>query len=202
MTAKRDALRAKLIEAAEKRMRTNGLTGLRARDITKDAGCALGGLYNAFGDLDELVLHVNARTLDYLSVEIAAAREGLSPRDALLAIALAYARFARSNRPLWDALFDHKLAEGAEAPDWFRTHQRGVMAHVVSALNAFQPDLPETTLLLRARTYFSAIHGVVAISLQGRFVGLPGDDLESEISRLVGYILEGSLGASQSGANP
>lgn len=196
MTAKRDALRAKLINAAEKRMRENGLTGLRAREITKDAGCALGGLYNAFGDLDELVLHVNARTLDRLSAEIETAREGLAPKDALLSIARAYASFARANRTLWDALFDHKLAEDAEAPDWFRIHQRGVMAHVVATLAAFHPDLPEETLHLRARTYFSAIHGIVAISLQGRFVGLPGDHLDAEIERFVGYILAGSLHSS------
>ena len=202
MTAKREALRAKLIESAEKRMKTNGLTGLRARDITKDAGCALGGLYNAFGDLDELVLHVNARTLDRLSAEIEAARDGLAPQAALLSIAHGYTRFARENRALWDALFDHKLAEGTQAPDWFREHQRGVMAHVVAALADLQPDMPEAVLHLRARTYFSAIHGVVAISLQERFVGLPGDDLEAEIERLVGDILAGSLRASAASAVP
>ena len=41
MSKKRDALREKLIEAAEKRMEINGLTGLRARDITKDVGLSL-----------------------------------------------------------------------------------------------------------------------------------------------------------------
>jgi len=197
MTAKRDALRTKLIEAAEKRMRENGLTGLRARDITKDAGCALGGLYNAFGDLDDLILHVNARTLDRLSTEIETARGTLAPDAALLSIALAYAKFARANRTLWDALFDHKLDENAETPDWFRTHQRGVMAHVVDALMELQPDLAEQTAHLRARTYFSAIHGIVAISLQGRFVGLPGADLEAEIERFVSDILVGSRNAAR-----
>jgi len=161
------------------------------------AGCALGGLYNAFGDLDELVLHVNARTLDSLNEAIASARDGLAPKESLLAIALVYARFARENRTLWDALFDHKMAEGTQAPDWFRTHQRGVMAHVVRGLAALEPDLPEETLHLHARTYFSAIHGIVVISLQGRFVGLPSDDLEAEIERIVGYILEGSKNASK-----
>ncbi len=202
MTAKRDALREKLIKAAEKRMREDGLPGLRARDITKDAGCALGGLYTAFGGLDELILHVNARTLERLSIEIAAAREGLDPSDALHAIAKAYARFAKKNRTLWDALFDHTLTEGADAPDWFRMRQQGVMAQVVESLAAFQPDLSGQTLQLRARTYFSAIHGIVAISLQGRFVGLADDALEPEIARFVGYILEGSVAASTRDTTP
>jgi len=200
ISAKREALRTRLIDAAEQRMKANGLTGLRARDITSDAGCALGGLYTAFGDIDELVLHVNARTLDHLGQTLGAATEGQAPKDALLTVALEYARFARENRTLWDALFDHKPAEDTEAPDWFRAHQTGVMAHVVRPLAAVQPDLPEESLHLRARTCFSAIHGIVAISLQGRFVGLPGDHLEDEITRLVGYILAGSIDAPDPGA--
>ncbi|TIW14977.1 MAG: hypothetical protein E5V70_05110 [Mesorhizobium sp.] len=36
---------------------------MRARDITADAGCALGALYTAFADLDKLILHVNSATL-------------------------------------------------------------------------------------------------------------------------------------------
>lgn len=197
MSAKRDALRTKLIDAAEQRMRANGLTGLRARDITKDAGCALGGLYNAFGDLDELVLHVNARTLDRLSDEIAKAREGLAPKGALLEIALTYARFAKENRTLWDALFDHKMPDNTDIPDWFRTHQSNVMAHVVGDLTALQPDLSPKKIHIRASTYFSAVHGIVAISLQRRFLGLPSDHLHEEIESFVGYILSDSLGASE-----
>lgn len=200
MSKKRDALREKLIEAAEKRMEINGLTGLRARDITKDVGCALGGLYTAFGDLDELVLHINARTLDRIGEALSAAADDLAPKDALLAIALEYAHFAESNRPLWDALFDHKSAKGEPTPDWFKDHQQAVMSHVVLPLHALQPQLSETDLHLRARTYFSAIHGIVSISLQGRFVGLPGDHLNAEISRFVGYILAGSLEPTSSGS--
>lgn len=181
-------------------MQSNGLTGLRARDVTKDAGCALGGLYTAFGDLDDLILHVNARTLDRLSAAMAKAAEGQAPKDALLTIALEYARFADANRPLWDALFDHKPASDAPAPEWFRIHQRAVMRHVVEPLAAMQPDLPEDQLHLRARTYFSAVHGIVSISLQGRFVGLPGDQLEAEITRFVGYILTGSVNAQAAGS--
>jgi len=193
MSKKRDALRERLIEAAEKRMEVNGLTGLRARDITKDAGCALGGLYTAFGDLDELVLHINARTLDRLSAALEVAMGDQAPEQALLAIALEYAHFAKANRPLWDALFDHKSTKDQPTPDWFKDHQRAIMRHVVTPLHRLQPKLPDADLHLRARTYFSAIHGIVSISLQGRFVGLPGDHLDAEISRFVQYILAGSL---------
>ena len=41
---KREDLKARLIEAARNRIILDGLTRLRARDVTQDAGCALGGL--------------------------------------------------------------------------------------------------------------------------------------------------------------
>ena len=52
---KKAELRERLIQAARSRIRENGLSGLRARDITADAGCALGALYTAFEDIDTLV---------------------------------------------------------------------------------------------------------------------------------------------------
>ena len=60
---KRDALRTKIIDLAQKRIAAHGLSSLRARDLAAEAGCALGGLYNMFEDIDALVLEVNARTL-------------------------------------------------------------------------------------------------------------------------------------------
>ena len=68
---KREDLRARLIEAARNRIMADGLPALRARDVTQDAGCALGGLYTVFADLDDLVLHVNSLTLQAIEASLA-----------------------------------------------------------------------------------------------------------------------------------
>ena len=84
----REGLKARLIDAAEARIAAGGLAGLKAREVTADAGCALGALYNAFDDLDRLVLHVNSRTLARLGVALAAAcPAGVGPKDTLAALA-------------------------------------------------------------------------------------------------------------------
>ena len=59
----RDDLRKRLVDAAEARIASQGLAALKAREVTADAGCALGALYTAFDDLDRLILQVNSRTL-------------------------------------------------------------------------------------------------------------------------------------------
>ncbi len=103
--SKREILKKKILDAAEKRIESQGLAALRARDITKDARCALGSLYNAFEDLDLLILAVNSRTLARLhaSLQNAPASQE-APKAKLLALALAYLNFGTENRNLWAAL--------------------------------------------------------------------------------------------------
>ena len=47
-------------------------------------------------------------------------------------------------------------------------------------------------LAKRARTMFAAVHGVVSISLDNRFVGLVPSTLDSELDRFVDLLLIGS----------
>ena len=70
---KREDLKERLTTAAEALIIEHGLGGLKARDVTQRAGCALGAIYNAVADLDELVMRVNSRTLQRLGAALAPA---------------------------------------------------------------------------------------------------------------------------------
>lgn len=191
-SAKREDLKERLVQAADARIRISGLQGLRARDITADAGCALGALYNAFADLDDLVLHVNSLTLARLGVALdAEAARAIEPRSKLKALAHAYLSFARDNRALWAALFEHRMQPGIAAPDWYLAEQAVLIQDLVAPLAALLPELDRLALLVRARTLFSAVHGIVAISLDNRFIGLAAPDLESEVLRFVDTFVDG-----------
>src|SRR5918911_2138437 len=67
---RRRRLRDTLMAAAEGMIRRQGLSGLRARELAKAAGCAVGAIYNVFPDLDGLVLAVNAGTLDRIDAAV------------------------------------------------------------------------------------------------------------------------------------
>jgi AcrR family transcriptional regulator len=190
--ARREDLKARLIGAAEARIRASGLAGLRARDVTADAGCALGAIYTAFKDLDDLVLHVNSATLARLgralSDEVAGVAE---PRARFKGLARAYSRFARDNPTLWAALFEHRMTSGAPVPQWLLDEQAVLIQILVEPLASLRPGLRKPDLLARARTLFSAVHGIVAISLENRFVGLAPSDLDSELQRFVEVMVTG-----------
>lgn len=192
---KRAELRARLIAVAEAQIAERGLAGLKAREVTAEAGCALGALYNAVQDLDTLVLHVNSRTLARLGAALRAAcldGVGEAPEALLQSLAAGYVAFARENRHLWSALFEHRLPEGVETPDWHKRDHAVLIEQIIAPLSQLRPDLAGEALVMRARTTFAAVHGVVQLSLQGRFVGVPEADLADEVAALVRAMTRGT----------
>ncbi len=112
---RRSKLRERLLDVARHSIATRGLSGLKARDLASEAGCALGAIYTAFDDLDELILRVNLSTLQRLGAALDEALREAAPADALRALARAYLDFARAQEPSWRALFEHRLSGGVGA---------------------------------------------------------------------------------------
>lgn len=189
---KREDLKARLIEAARNRIAVDGLSSLRARDVTQDAGCALGGLYTVFADLDELIMYVNSSTLAALKQSLHDAPAALeSPVDALRHLARGYLAFAVAHRNLWKALFEHLRPT---TPDWHLDEHLFLIGLIATPLADLQPELGTEDRFIRARTLFGAVHGIISISLEGRFVGLPLERLEQEIDAFVLMIARGAKG--------
>jgi AcrR family transcriptional regulator len=190
---KREDLKARLIDAARNRIANEGLANLRARDITQDAGCALGGLYTVFSDLSELIIHVNSSTLKALGESLALTEVSRrTPTDRLRNLAQGYLKFAVANRNLWKALFDHYPPEGSSTPQWHLEEHMFLMGVIAEPLAELQPDMSAEDRAIRARTLFGAVHGVISISLEARFVGLPQERLERELDEFVLTIAAGA----------
>ena len=190
--AKRQDLRTRLTAAAKARMERSGLAGLRARDITSDAGCALGALYTAFADLDALVLEVNAQTLRQLDALMSeAVAKAQDSGAAMKALAATYLAFARAHPLLWKALFQFQPPDGKPLPGWYADDQARLLAQIVKPLAQLQPELDDGALIIRARTLFAVVHGIISISLEERFVGVPIVTLDQEVERLIDQLLAG-----------
>ncbi|MGG7568299.1 TetR/AcrR family transcriptional regulator [Rhodovulum sp. DZ06] len=192
---KRAALQERLIDAAEAQIAEKGLRGLKAREVTAEAGCAVGALYNAFDDLDMLIVHVNSRTLLRMGAALKAAAPGreATAAEKFRALAVSYVAFASENRRLWTALFEHRLPdEDTEWPEWHLRNHAVLIELIVEPLARVRPDLPPQALVLRARTLFAAVHGVVHLALGKSVVGVPRELLEAEVVGLVDAVVRGS----------
>ena len=200
--ARHQDLHDRLVGIAEAAIATEGLAGLRARALAEAAGCSVGAIYGVFADLDMLVLAVNVRTLEALDTVMGRAADAAGPGGAadagpaghLARLAEAYLDYAAANRPRWDALFQHRMAEGRPIPPWYAERLEMVFRHVEAPLSALQPGLPAGACATLARTVFAAVHGMVGLGLDGKVAAMTLPVLRGQVRMVVGAIASGLQG--------
>ncbi|MDJ0613468.1 MAG: WHG domain-containing protein [Rhizobiaceae bacterium] len=193
--AKREELKSNLMKAATGIIEEQGVRALNARNVTGIVGCALGSLYTAFEDLDDLIVHVNSQTLSDLGDALRQDVEGLEDPVAILkGLARGYVTFAQDNFRLWNALFEYADMT-SDVPDWHEKEQAFLITFIQGPVRSLSPHLSEEEAMLRARTLFAAVHGIVAFSLQKRYIGLSRDELEPELIRFIDQMLAGLEGS-------
>ncbi len=186
--ARKAALREKLVDLAEKQIAADGLASLRARDLAKDAGCAVGAIYTHFDDLHALTLEVNGRTFTQLGAVVGAAVEAAAetaPNERLIAMSHAYLGFAADHPKLWRALFDVEMRSDGPVPEWYGAAMARLFRFISEPLSEIFPDFDARALDLMTRTLFSSVHGIVLLGLENRISGVPGDQLRQMIRLLL-----------------
>ena len=189
--ARRAVLRDTLIAHAETRIKADGLKNLRTRDLAKDAGCALGAIYNVFGDLNDLVLAVNARTFHRLGAAVAEtlAQAPQNATQQLIVMSHAYHRFAAENFNAWRALFDIERPAGEAAPDWYLAEIGQLFAYIDAPLSVLFPDHDAQKRALLTKALFSSVHGIVLLGLDEASAGVPAAQLDEMISLIFNHIV-------------
>jgi AcrR family transcriptional regulator len=176
--------------AAERTIDSEGLRGLKARELAFKVGCAVGAIYNVFTDLDDLVFAVNALTLEQLekTLTVAGGDAPAPQTDAiktLVHLGLAYTDYAAAHKPRWRALFDHRLPEGKEVPTWYMANLARLFVYVEEPLRKLVPDATAERRALLARSLFSAVHGIVVIGLEEKLQHLPLPVLREQVTVMV-----------------
>jgi AcrR family transcriptional regulator len=200
---RRARLRDALVAAAEQAIARQGLGALRARALAEEVGCAVGAIYNVVEDLDDLVLLVNARTLEALERDLSAADRAGEPDEGpnaaiarLVRMALAYLDFAAAQTPRWRTLFEHRMPAGREVPDWYRDQQQRLFAYVEELLRELQADESRVRRALLARSLFSAVHGLVVLGLEEKLQTIPLPVLREQVRFVVTAIGRGMVTAA------
>lgn len=184
--AKRAETTQKLLDAATACVAEGGIDALHAREIARRSGYAVGSVYKYYADLDDVIIHINSRTLSQIRAAMVASIENVAdPTDRLKRLAHSYLTFAQSHANLWQALFGHRLPAGMTIPDWHREENVALLGLIAAPLKEISPGLGMAALEARTRTCFAAVHGLVTISLEQRFISLCGPVLQQELDFLV-----------------
>ena len=187
----RDRLKVRLLQAAEVVLATEGLAALQARRIAQDAACSVGTLYNIFGDIHGLILAANERTLHDLGRVLTAAGQrtahaALEVR--LMALAAAYLDFATANQLRWRAVFEHRLPDEREVPQTYLDDRRWLLAMIESQLEGSIAGLQARSDA--AHALFSAVHGIVLLSLDAKLGPFEPATCERQIRFIVAHVVQ------------
>jgi AcrR family transcriptional regulator len=188
----RDRLKVRLLAASEAVLAGEGLEKLQARRVAQIADCSVGTIYNIFGDIDGLILQTNSRTLDELGrlLRAAARRSAGSDLETRLnTLAIAYLDFATANQRRWRAVFEHHLPEAATLPESYQEDRRQLLALIEHQLERAIPD--PVARSDAAHALFSAVHGIVIMSLDAKLGPFEPARCERQIRFLVGRVVAG-----------
>jgi AcrR family transcriptional regulator len=177
------------------RIGADGLSALKARDLARDAGCALGAIYNVFPDLDALIMTVKSRTLGAIDAAMSAVDESfgdLAPAHRLEKLGLTYLEFAMHQPRLWRCLFEHRLPDRYVLPAWYTEQLTDLFRHLMVPLGELFPARTAVERSEMAQALFAGVHGIVALGLDGKLGTVTHDIITWRIRFLVNAALEGA----------
>lgn len=190
----REEIQQMAIGAAIGILSREGLQGLSTRKVAAAIGYTVGTLYLVFKNLDELILHVNAATLDSLhavmQVELA---KDIGAQTQLENMAHAYLRFAREQYACWSLLYNHRFPVEVELPVWFHDKVRLLFDLVTGLLRQINSSLAEQPYQQAAKVLWSSVHGACELGLNNK-LSLTGDvEADELLDALVRNFLNGFI---------
>ncbi|PXA97303.1 TetR family transcriptional regulator [Nostoc sp. 3335mG] len=169
-----------LVVEGHKHLAEVGFARFSGREVAKRIGYSIGTLYNVFGSYDNFIVALNTRTFQIWAKDLRRALDACEG-DRIRCLVENYFRFARENRNLWLAIYDHHLPADYVMPeehDWLRGELTHIVVHEVTAA------LPETAAPRApklARSLVATVHGHCQFDLSGSFT-LMGEDEPVEMA--------------------
>ncbi|MEN8215389.1 MAG: WHG domain-containing protein [Pseudomonadota bacterium] len=188
----RQEIREMALQVAEKIVAEEGLQGLSARKIASAIGYSVGSLYIVFQNLDDLILQVNARSLDQLYIVIEKTEQQCRQPDAcLLALGQAYLQFAMEQPLRWRTIFEYQRAKDAQIPSWYRKKIFRLFSLVEKPLLEFMPTLDAHLCAQVTRALWGGVHGICILALTGRLEIVGADSVQHLMDLLITNYLAG-----------
>ncbi|MEO1206082.1 MAG: TetR/AcrR family transcriptional regulator [Pseudomonadota bacterium] len=177
-------LRELILREATLLIEEKGLSGLSAREIAKRISYSPGTIYNAFQNLDDVILTIEARMLDRLDDRLKAVSSNKDGQSFTLNMALTYLDFTQENKNLWNLLFEHYL-DKSEAPDWYQEKLDELMGNIERALTATMPGAPRSDIQRAARVLWAGVHGITSLASADKLSNVSKDAAQVLIKDLV-----------------
>lgn len=150
-------IRQMVLEAAEEIVQEDGFPALKVRKIAADIGYTVGSIYMVFTNINDLNMHIKARTWQKLHLHLHA---HLKKDASVQSIVRAYLDFAIANQGLWRMLFEHQLALGELVPSWYMQETQQVFALLFKVLRELDKQHSDAEVQMAAQTLIKSVQGI------------------------------------------
>jgi AcrR family transcriptional regulator len=182
-----------VLVAAEDLIIEGGLPLLTVRKVASKIGYTVGSIYMVFDSMNDLILHIKGRALDALAEQMEQVKAP-NAEQGLEELASVYIRFARQNLNRWSLIFEHRLPENTEIPDWYQNKVDNIYGKFEEQLASLIPELSTAQRRQAALVFFGGIHGMCVLMLTTQIGGLDDNDLEQSVILLTRRLIhDGSL---------
>ena len=183
-----EQIREMVLNAAETIVIEEGFHALTVRKVAMEIGYTVGSIYMVFANMDDLIMHIKAKTLDELADELRQAK-GDTVEQHIQALADCYLAFAHQHFNRWRMIFDAQ--HDAPMPDWYQQKIQDVFLIVEALFQRLNPEQSEQQARLAATALWSGVHGVCVLSLNGSLGRVGSENAQVTVNMLVNSFIQG-----------
>jgi len=188
----REELRELALQAAENIVDTQGVAGFSTRKVASAMGYTAGSLYLIFENLDELLLNVNARTLDSLFTALYSAQTHADlPQNHLNAMGHAYLAFALQHQHRWRMIFEYQPSADNVLPVWYQDKISRPFTLVEKHLQALLPTVEAAQCAQFARALWGGVHGICILAVTDKLATVGVVSVQQLLDTLIDSYLAG-----------
>jgi len=165
----REEIKKMAIDAAAKIVETEGFQSLTARKVAAQIGYTVGTLYHVFRNFDDLVIHLNARTIDEMAALIQkGVKRKRSPESRIRTMTEVYVDYATEHPDRWRLVFEHQAPRGLPTPELMKVRRDVLFEMVADNLRELSPRHLEQEINHTATALWSGVHGICILALTGK----------------------------------
>ncbi len=188
-----EEIKAMILDAAEIIVDADGFTELKVRKVAMDIGYTVGSIYMVFDNMADLIMHVKGRVLDDIAAELeqVITADELQAEQTIELLAKTYFNYACQHYNRWNMIFEHRLAEAGEVPEWYQQKVDTIFTLVERQFKRLTESHSEEQSKQAARALWGGVHGICTLSLTGKLDLLGVSNIEAIVVLLVENFIKG-----------
>jgi AcrR family transcriptional regulator len=190
-----EELKALVLGAAETIVIEEGFSSLKARRVAVEIGYTVGSIYMVYKNMADLIMHINAKTLDAIAAQLEQVQDGAAAKP-IEAMAQAYLTYASRNFNRWIMIFEYRFLQNADIPAWYQEKLDAVLDRVEKPLAQLAPEYAESHRKQASQALWGSIHGICMLSLANKPDRVDLSDSAATMNLLVQSFIHGWLAQS------